>query len=206
MMTSTQTTTTAPATNSGNLVVLDINNFFSPTGGGVRRYHLEKLRHLGERTDVDYNLVVPSDRKRIERYGRATIHHLPAMPLGKSGYRSILDPLALRRVIRAVGPHVIEVGSPYLLPDLVRIAAAGSGARIVGFWHAHYPDAYMRRPLASQPVLSRTAERFGWWWASRTYGRFDATIAAADCLRGELAAHGVHNVAIAPLGVDLGLF
>ena len=65
MMTSTQTTTTAPATNSGNLVVLYINNFFSPTGGGVRRYHLEKLRHLGERTDVDYHLVVPSDRKRI---------------------------------------------------------------------------------------------------------------------------------------------
>ncbi len=212
MMTSTQTTTSSNGASAstgagtGNLIVLDINNFFSPTGGGVRRYHLEKLRHLGERTDVEYHLVVPSDRKRVERYGRATIHHLPAMPLGNSGYRSILDPLAVRRVIRAVGPHVIEVGSPYLLPDLVRLAAAGSGARIVGFWHAHYPDAYMRRPLASQPVLSRTAERLGWWWASRTYGRFDATIAAADCLRGELASHGVDNVAIAPLGVDLELF
>ena len=197
---------TAAEALSRPLVALDVNDFFSPTGGGVRRYHTEKLRHLGDRSDVAYHLVVPSDRFGQEKHGGATLHYIPALPLGKSGYRAMIDPLALRRIIREVRPDVIEVGSPYLTPDLVRLASAGTGARLVGFWHAHYPDAYLRRPLAKQPLLSRTAERLGWWWAARTYGRFDATIAAADCLRDELADHGVRNVSITPLGVDLELF
>ncbi len=195
-----------PQALSRPLIALDVNDFFSPTGGGVRRYHTEKLQHLGARSDVSYHLVVPSDRFGQEQHGGATLHYIPALPLGKSGYRAVIDPLALRRIIRQVRPDVIEVGSPYLTPDLVRLASAGTGARLVGFWHAHYPDAYLRRPLAKQPLLSRTAERIGWWWAARTYGRFDATIAAADCLRDELAHHGVRNVSITPLGVDLELF
>lgn len=188
------------------LVVLDVNNFFSPTGGGVRRYHLEKIRHLGGRADIDYHLVVPSDRTARERDGGATLHHMPAVALGGSGYRFIVDGRALRRLILEIKPDVIEVGSPYVLPDLVRKAARGTNARIVGFWHAHFPDAYMRRPLAASGELASVAERIGWWWARRTFGRFDHIIAAADCLEGELGARGIDRVAIAPLGVDLGLF
>ncbi len=194
----------APAT--APLVVLDINNFYSPTGGGVRRYHQEKVRHLGRRADIAYHLVVPSDHDGREEQDGAIIHHVPALALGGSGYRFIIDALALRRLILAVRPDVIEVGSPYVLPDLVRHAARGTGARIVGFWHAHFPDAYMRRPLAAAHELASVAERVGWWWARRTFGRFDHVIAAASCLEGELGARGIDRVAIAPLGVDLELF
>ena len=33
--------------------VCDINDFFTMTGGGVRRYHLEKLRYMARQDDVD---------------------------------------------------------------------------------------------------------------------------------------------------------
>lgn len=200
-----RTPTTTPGRDAP-LRVLDVNNFYSPTGGGVRRYHQEKIRHLGGMKGVEYHLVVPSDREaRIEQDG-ATLHHVPAVALGGSGYRFIVDARALRRLILAVRPDVIEIGSPYVLPDLVRHAARGTGARLIGFWHAHFPDAYMRRPLAAAPEVAGLAERLGWWWARRTFGRLDHVVAAAGCLGGELGARGIDRVAIAPLGVDLELF
>jgi alpha-1,6-mannosyltransferase len=189
------------------LVICDVNNFFSVTGGGVRRYHLEKLRALAWRSDLEYHVIVPSDRAEIERYGRATIHHMPAAAMGGSGYRLMLNPVRLRKVLRQINPDVIEVGSPYVLPDLVRVAARGLDARIVGFWHAHYPVAYMQRPVAQvSPWLSRIGERLGWWWAKRTYGRFDATMAAANTTLEQLTDVGVAKTAHTPLGVDLELF
>lgn len=189
------------------LVVCDINNFFSATGGGVRRYHLEKLRALAWREDLEYHVVVPSDRAETERYGRATVHHFPATPMGHSGYRMMLNPLRLRRLLRTIQPHVIEVGSPYVLPDIVRFATRGLDCRIVGFWHAHYPVAYMRRPIEQlSPSLSRLSEKLGWWWAKRTYGRFDATLAAAGTTLQQLKEVGVQKTARTPLGVDLELF
>lgn len=189
------------------LVVCDINNFFSATGGGVRRYHLEKLRALAWRNDLDYHVIVPSDRAEIERYGRATIHHMPATAMGGSGYRLVLNPVRLRKLLRQIQPDVIEVGSPYVLPDLVRVAARGLNAKIVGFWHAHYPVAYMSRPVAPvSPLLSRLGEKLGWWWAKRTYGRMDATMAAANTTLGQLRELGVEKTAHTPLGVDLELF
>ena len=189
------------------LVVCDINNFFSVTGGGVRRYHLEKLRALAWRKDIEYHVVLPSDRAEIERYGRATVHHVPASAMGHSGYRLMLNPMRLRKLLLQIRPDVIEVGSPYVLPDLVRFAARGLDARIVGFWHAHYPVAYMRRPMEQvSPWLSKVTERLGWWWARRTYGKFDATMAAANTTLGRLQEVGVDKTAWTPLGVDLELF
>ncbi len=189
------------------LCVVDINNFFSSTGGGVRRYHLEKLQALSDDPRLDYHVIVPSDRDEVEHYGRATIHHVPAANALGTGYRFILNPIRLRRLFLRLQPDVIEVGSPYVLPDLVRWAARGLDCAIVGFWHAHYPVAYASRPLSRRsPALGKAAERLGWWWAQRTYGRFDATLAAASCVRQTLEEKGVSDVSVTPLGVDLQLF
>jgi len=189
------------------LRVCDINNFFSATGGGVRRYHLEKLRRLAGESGVEYHVIVPSDREQTERYNGATIHHLPATEILGSGYRFMLNPFRLRSLLQRIRPDVIEVGSPYVLPDLVRVAARGLGCRMVGFWHAHYPIAYFSRPLRrTSGLLAKLGERIGWWWARRTYGRFSATMAAANCLLDTLRDRGVEQVRYTPLGVDLEMF
>ena len=189
------------------LRVVDINNFFSSTGGGVRRYHLEKLEAWSADPRVEYHIIVPSDHVGTERYGTATIHHLPATSALGSGYRVLLNPVRLRGLLTQIQPDVIEVGSPYILPDLVRYAARGLDCALVGFWHAHYPVAYVRRPLRRViPTFAGAVERVAWWWARRTYGRFDATFAAATCVQRRLNREGVDQVAYAPLGVDLGLF
>ena len=51
--------------------VCDINDFFTMTGGGVRRYHLEKLRYMARQDDVEYHLIVPSSHAGVEIHGTA---------------------------------------------------------------------------------------------------------------------------------------
>mgnify|MGYP003353545543 FL=1 len=129
------------------LRICDVNDLFSLTGGGVRRYHLEKLRYLSKRDDLEYHLLLPSDRAGVEVHGNARLHHVPAVPLGKSGYRLMWNPLRLRRILRQIKPDVVEVGSWHLAPDYVRWAVRGLNTRVVGFWHANYPVTDIGRNL-----------------------------------------------------------
>ena len=150
------------------LRICDVNDLFSLTGGGVRRYHLEKLRYLSKRDDLEYHLLLPSDRAGVEVHGNARLHHVPAVPLGKSGYRLMWNPLRLRRILRQIKPDVVEVGSWHLAPDYVRFAVRGLNARVVGFWHANYPVTDIGRNLGEWAGwLGRWGERLAWWWARR---------------------------------------
>jgi alpha-1,6-mannosyltransferase len=189
------------------LRVCDVNDLFSLTGGGVRRYHLEKLRYLAKRDDIEYHLLLPSDHAGIEVHGHARIHHVPALALGQSGYRLMLNPLRLRRILRQIRPDVVEVGSWHLAPDFVRFAARGLACQVVGFWHANYPVTDVGRQLARLAGwLGRLGERLAWWWARRTYGRFAQTLAATHVMVDQLTSHGIQRVALTPLGVDTQMF
>lgn len=186
--------------------VADVNDFFSLTGGGVRRYHLEKLRFLAKRDDLEYHLLLPSDRNGVEVFGHARIHHVKAMSLG-SGYRIMINPWRLRRVLHTIRPDVVEVGSPYNTPDWVRFALWGLDCQVVGFWHANFPVTDVGRVLAKQSKgLGKLGERAAWWWARRTFGRFSVTMAATQCMVEQLHEHGVEQVVQTPLGVDTQMF
>jgi len=193
--------------------ICDVNDFFSLTGGGVRRYHLEKLRYMARRDDVEYHLLLPSDHAGIEIHGNARIHHVPAMSLFGSGYRVMANPWQLRRVLRQIRPDVVEVGSPYNTPDWVRFALRdvrsdkGLAPQIVGYWHANFPVTDVGRSLARLGRrIGQWGEKAAWWWARRTYGAFAATMAATHGLCEHLQAHGLTQVEHAPLGVDTQMF
>lgn len=193
--------------------VCDVNDFFSMTGGGVRRYHLEKLRYMARRDDVEYHLLLPSDHAGIEVHGNARIHHVPALSLLNSGYRVIANPLRLRRVLRQIRPDVVEVGSPYNTPDWVHFALRGlrnqygAKTQVVGFWHANYPVTDVGRTMHNiARWLGKLGESLAWRWARRTYGQFAATMAATQVMVEQLSTHGVQRVVHTPLGVDTQMF
>lgn len=186
--------------------VCDINNFYSPTGGGVRTYHNEKLAYFQARDDIQYTLFLPSDRMEVEaRTQRVRLVHFPGVRV--TNYRFIVDVPGLRRVLRDFDPDLIEIGSPYILPHVVRAASAGMRAILTGFWHADYPRAYVERPLNDVMAgLGGPGRDLAWWYASKTYGRYAAVFAAADCVVDGLVEHGIEKVYQTPLGVDTARF
>lgn len=186
--------------------VCDINNFYSPTGGGVRTYHNHKLEYFAARDDIEYTLFMPSDRHEVEaRTKRVRLVHFPGVAI--TNYRFIVDAPALRRVLTDYEPDLIEVGSPYILPHVVQMATAGMRAVLTGFWHADYPRAYIQRPLNDVlPGLGDYGRDAAWWYARKTYGNYAATFAAADCVVDGLVEHGIDKVFQTPLGVDTSRF
>lgn len=190
------------------LRILDFNSMFSFSGGGIRTYHMRKLAHLGDRDDVAYSLIAPSDRDGVEEHGNARLYHVRTPPLLRVwNYSLIIEPRRLLRLVDEIQPDLIEAGAPYTDPLLARLVARRCDAVMVGFWHTHYPSAYLEfYGNRVAPALGRALGKLGWQLARRTYDFYEATIAAADCVVEDLQRAGISRVIQCPLGIDLDRF
>ena len=135
--------------------VCDINNLYSPTGGGVRTYHEAKLRWFSERTDVDYALIVPGPARKVEQIGRATRIEVPGLPLGGSGYRSIVHAGDLTWALGLVQPALelpahqrMELG--VLVDGLIDARQQALGISFVGAQHAALEQYFQHHRLAGK--------------------------------------------------------
>lgn len=192
------------------LTVLDVNNFWSPTGGGVRRYELEKARVLGARDDLRFVFALPGSTSKSERISaNVTFEHIGDSLPSRGQYRNIVVSQGLRRVVERHRPDVIECGSPIFLPPLVRLAAAAidPAPALVGFWHADFPRTYTGLGMRMlHPALEPYGERFGWWWMRRAFRSFDAIFVASRWVGRNLMRHGLDRLYYTPLGVDTDTF
>jgi alpha-1,6-mannosyltransferase len=186
--------------------ICDVNNFYSPTGGGVRVYHERKLEYFAERPQHTYALLVPGEREAVRRVGHALVYELPARPIGSAGYRVITSRRALARVFRDFAPDLIEIGSPYLLPWLVPAALGGRDVATVGFVHADYPGTYVEPALARLPALAALAGGLARGHMGLIYRRMSATFGASEHVLRRLAALGLDRLFHTPLGVETERF
>ena len=187
--------------------ICDVNNFYSLTGGGVKTYHKHKLKYFLSHPEYEYTLFQPDDHEAVERVAEnVRIIHFPGMAVD-ANYRYMVDTSLMRSFFQRFDPDIIEIGSPYLLPWVVKVAARNTRALLTGFWHADYPRTYVERPLGRvSPMLGRLGKAAAWWYARQTFGTFAATFAAADCVVDGLWAEGIPRVFQTPLGVDTACF
>lgn len=194
---------------NGELSVVDVTSFFSTSAsGGVRTYLTAKARALA-RPGIRHTIVVPAETTGTDAWEGATLARIrsPAFPFAPA-YRQLIDWRALAEVLDAVNPSVIEVGSPFADPFLVRLALGGRRVPIVGFYHADLVRTFAE-PFVDHAVLSplrvllRMTARRG---IRSIYNRFDATVCASASVARELRSLGVERVHEVPLGVDLDTF
>lgn len=189
--------------------LLDCNNFWSPSGGGVRRYHLEKIEYFKDRTDTAYVFVMHDDRTYTEQIEEnAYIEHLKVPKVaGNWEYRYLIRSKSLAPILKNHDPDVIEVGSPYIMPKLVnRIVKKNQlRAKVFGFWHADFPVTYVRRFLENTP-FKNIGERIAWRHARKHYNRMDGVLVASQVIMDRMEQNGVENLHFSPLGVNKDLF
>lgn len=191
-----------------SLRLLDITIFYADASGGVRTYLDAKADALARR-GISHALVVPGPEDAISRQGETRVYRLrsPTIPT-TPGYRLLTSAQAVERIIQEERPDVIEMGSPFLVPLLVRWATrGGSRPPVVGFYHSDLVRTYAIPCFRS---LGRRGQALGLAAAHRyvrsVYGACDATVAASPAVVEELRALGVPRVHHIPLGVDLNLF
>jgi len=177
--------------------IAQLANFYSDTSGGLR----VAVNNLGagyRAAGHEVTLIVPGSRTRTGD-GRAEIAS-PMLPNG-SGYRVIVSGRAVRRVLDAIDPQVIEVHDKLLL-RWVNPWARRHGIPVIAISHerlditlAHFAPWAPRR---LRLVVTRSIAR-------RTVARSDLIVVCSRFGGEEFARSGA-AVRLVPLGVDLETF
>ena len=198
--------------------IVDFNNFWSPSGGGVRRYHLQKMAFYENieqncpAQDILSVFVMPDSKTFTEqRNDNLIIEHVEAFRFpGNWEYRFIWKRSQIIPILSRYLPDVIEVGSPYILPTVVRHAAkkVSPDSALVGFWHADFPVTYVGRPVAKKlgAKIGTFSRNRAFWYARKEYKDFDCIQASSKEAMARLKKNGLPNPQWIPLGCDIGMF
>ena len=182
-----------------SLHLVDTTMFWSPTGGGVRRYVQTKHEWLAARPGIRHTIAVP----QVEG-SAADSATLPSIALpGSGGYRPPLARAAIARVLVSLRPDLIEVGDPYRVAWAALDAARTLGIPAVAYCHSNL-EALAR--LAGGALLGPAAAHLARRYMRHLYSKFDLVLAPSRAMAGHLETAGVARVAVQPLGVDTAAF
>ncbi len=192
--------------------ICDVTQFYSPVSGGVKRYISEKRWHVLERTRDEHHLIIPGGETRYEREGRLHVHTIRSPRLDffsryPSRYRLILNTKLVLDLLDDIRPDIIESGDPYHLAWTSLRAGAQLHAPVFGFYHSHFPEAYLRTALKYGGAWVRDAVlNYAEDYIVKLYSQFAATLVPSEHLRQLLHAWGVTNTVTLNLGVDTKAF
>jgi alpha-1,6-mannosyltransferase len=192
--------------------ICDVTQFYSPVSGGVKRYISEKRRYIVEHTRDEHHLIIPGTTTRYEREGRLHLHTIRSPRLDffsryPSRYRLILNTKLVLDQLDDIRPDIIESGDPYHLAWTTLRAGAQTHASVFGFYHSHFPEAYLRTAVKYGGTWLRDAVMsYAQEYIVRLYSRFTATLVPSEHLRRVLHGWGVTNTLTLNLGVDTKAF
>lgn len=186
--------------------LVDVSEFYSEFGGGVRTYVRQKLAasaRAGARTTII--APGPSDRRQVHDGGEIIYVRSPTLPFDHR-YWIFGDMRPVRDLLDSLKPDVVEASSSW---QGARIVAGWRGAAAKSlFLHqdpvAVYPHSFFSPAIAPD----RVDAAFGWFWRymRRLSSRFDATIAPSEIFARRLALFGINGPVACPLGVDKTAF
>jgi alpha-1,6-mannosyltransferase len=189
--------------------ICDVTQFYSPVSGGVKRYLHEKLDYIEKHTSRDQDaLIVPGQKNKVEVRGRSRIYSIRSPLISRTGrYRALVNLRAVGEILKRERPDIIESGDPYQLGWRAVRAGRTLNVPVVGFYHSHFPEAYLR---ASARLLGKRAAgrvmKLSRGYVRRLYNRFAATLVASDQIAQVLREWGVRNVHVVKLGVNIDIF
>jgi alpha-1,6-mannosyltransferase len=189
--------------------VCDLTQFYSPVSGGVKRYLAEKVRHIRERTERDEHvLIIPGERDAMIEEERAWIYTIRSPLISRtSRYRVLLRLERIEEILMKEKPDLIECGDPYQVAWKAVHSGAALRIPVVGFYHSHFPEAYVRTARKyCGALITEMFMDFSRRYVRSLYNRFERTLVPSPALGAVLAGWGVGNVAQTDLGVDTAIF
>jgi alpha-1,6-mannosyltransferase len=187
--------------------IVDVCEFYSPRGGGVRSYVDRKMVLMAE---AGHELVVlaPSTEDRIEERrggGRIVWIKAPAMPFDRN-YRMFWDAEPVHAWLDRLRPDVVEASSPWR-PAWIVGSWRGDATRIF-FMHNDPVVSYPYRWFGPVAPRERIDRMFEWFnrYLRRIAPQYDSVVVCGDSLRRRLDERGVGPLACMPLGIDSASF
>jgi alpha-1,6-mannosyltransferase len=189
------------------LRIVDVNEFYSPTGGGVRTYVDRKMAILAEQGH-ELIVVAPGRETRVEeRPGGGRVHYLKSasMPFD-ANYGLFWEAKPIHALLDAIDPDVVENCSPWRPAWIV---ADWNGRAVKSFFmHNDNVEAYAMRWFERVAERGRIERAFAWYtrYMNRFLARFDTVIANGPALAERVAARGLRVDGAVPLGIERRYF
>ncbi|MCH4893939.1 MULTISPECIES: glycosyltransferase [unclassified Sphingomonas] len=187
--------------------VVDVNEYYSPTGGGVRTYLDRKMEIMAE---LGHELIViaPGRADAVEeRPGGGCIHWVKAPRLIlDTNYGIFVDGDPIRRLLDRLDADVVETSSPWR-PGWI-VGNWQGGALKVFFAHNDNVAAYPMRWFERFAAPDRIERAFGWYtrYMARFLAKFDVFVTNGPSLAKRHARRGLTVHAAMPLGIQRGIF
>ncbi len=202
-------------TGSG-LKIVDITEFYSDRGGGIRSHLTNRGRFLAEHQhehvviapgprDEDAPLVAAGGsfhaRSRLVRFAG------PSLPYDRT-YHLLHRVDKIRRRVRVEEPDVLEAHSLYLATAAILACGRRAGRLHTAFWHSDHVGVHVESALTKRLgcVATRKIVQPLWRGIRALLAPFDAIFAAGREQTRLLRSAGVARVIHAPLGVDTRTF
>jgi alpha-1,6-mannosyltransferase len=196
---------------SKSLLICDLTQSWSPTGGGgISTYLKEKRQYLLDHSEHRLLQIVPGPEDRITVEGR-TIFAEVAAPLvwGSPNYRWINRNDAVFDLLREYQPDIIESLCPWVLPWIaIRHRWRYPNSALVAGYRTDFPTAQVYR-VGRQwfgDTLGAGFRQLALAYAWLTYHRFDRVYTLNNEARRMLGGLGYHNTGVLGLGVDIDQF
>jgi len=195
-----------PLRRDAAMSVLDITEWFGETSGGIRTYLMQKAQYVAAHPELRHVVTVPGERDSVSDEQGVRMYRLrgPRIPRQRP-YRFMLATRSVSRIVQHERPDLIEIGSPFVVPWIVRHATAAMHVPLVCFYHTNLPRMFstgVRGVARTRRAISQAA-----WHYMRTLDRlFQVTIVSSAYSARELAAEGITRIAMVPLGVEVKRF
>ncbi len=188
------------------LSVLDITEWFGSTSGGIRTYLLQKAQYVAARPGLRQVLAIPGSGDAITEAEGVRMYRLQGPPIpSQKPYRFMFAIRSVARIVRHEQPDIIEIGSPFIVPWIVRHVTRGLDVPLVCFYHTNLPRMFA--PRAGRNGMARYGVyRAAWRYMRHLDHLFPLTIVTSDYSANDLAREGITRIAKVPLGVDLKRF
>ncbi len=182
--------------------IVDVCEFYSPTGGGVRRYINQKLE-FAPRFGHELTIIAPGTESRREEAKGGVIIWIksPQLPFD-ANYRMFWRAQDVWRVLDELKPDLVEGSSPW------------RGGWLTARWRSNVPKAFFMHmdPVSVYPQTflgnllgeERVDRMFGWFWTylNRLNGFYDAAIVTNPAMAQRFGKFGLKNIEVAPFGVE----
>ena len=189
--------------------ICDLTQFYSPVSGGVRRYVEQKVAYVRHaRPDCQHILVVPGETTESHGDQVSRVYTIASPLVSRtSRYRALLKLHLVEEVLEKERPDIIESGDPYQLAWKAVASGRGLDIPVVGFYHSHFPEAYIRSVAKYFGQLAiAIAEDASRRYVRTLYNSLERTFVPSPTLATLLRHWGVERVESIDLGVDADVF
>jgi len=184
--------------------VLDINNLYSPTGGGIRIYHHEKLKWC-KANGIENLLLYPSTKNTGNTEYGGTVRGLKSPRLAGSGYNFFTRGEPIRQALKEFNPDVVELGSTMVVPGMVKRVLKDIPS--FAFFHSNWPETLPMSVLGiNKGIISRLFRKLSTPIMRRACKPMNAVIGASDYSIQKLREAHLTNIRKVPLGTNPDIF